>query len=240
MSTPRRLLCHPLPAAGEVTELDAAATKHAAVLRLGVGDAVILFDGEGGEADAVIEASGERLVCRVGARREVPPRPRVVLVQCMPKGAKLDDIVRATTEIGVSEIRLAHAARAVARPDEARAQKRMERLSKIAREAARQSLRADVPTVTRPAPLLDVAAQAPDGAVKLAFVIGGRGSVEACVDPTRETWLVVGPEGGLSPDEVDALVGLGYRGVGLAGPVLRVETAAPVVVALVAHRLGAL
>ena len=46
MSTPRRLHCHPLPAAGEVTELDAAATKHAAVLRLGVGDAAILFDGE--------------------------------------------------------------------------------------------------------------------------------------------------------------------------------------------------
>jgi len=240
VSSPRRLHHEPLLDEGGEVELSADATKHAAVLRLAVGDPVTLFDGAGGEADGEVTRAGERLVCAVGPKREAPPRPRIVLVQCLPKGSKLDDIVRATTEIGVSEVRLAHAERAVARPDAARASKRLERLSKIAREASRQSLRADVPDVRAPDALLDVAAGAPDGAVKLAFVVGGKGSIAACVDPTRETWLVIGPEGGLAPDEVEGLTRLGYRSVGLAGPVLRVETAAPIAVALVAHRLGVL
>src|SRR5690606_9678054 len=90
-----------------------------------------------------------------------------VLVQALPKGSKLDEIVRACTETGVAAIQLALAERSIARPDADRAGARLDRLAKIAQEAARQSERAHVPPIAPPAPLLEVARRAPEAAVKL-------------------------------------------------------------------------
>ncbi|MCA9610098.1 MAG: RsmE family RNA methyltransferase, partial [Myxococcales bacterium] len=143
----RRLHHAPLADEGGSVTLDEAARRHARVLRLAAGAEVVLFDGAGGEADARIVEVKERLVCEVGPRRAVPgPPQRVVLVYCMPKGnAKLDLAIRGATEVGVAAIHLAISARSVARPSAEAFAKRLDRLERIAQEAARQSGRAAVP-----------------------------------------------------------------------------------------------
>lgn len=239
----RRLHAPSLPPNGGELTLGPDAARHARVLRLAPGDRVELFDGRGREAEATVEAL-EPMGLRVSAeapREAAPGRPRVVLVQAMPKGAKLDDIVRACTELGVAEVHLVHGARSVARPDEARARKRLARLSKIAREASRQSERADVPRLHPPEALDAVVARAPRAAVRLAFAVGASGALAEALDGAAgEAWVAVGPEGGWDPAEEASLAAAGFASVGLGPGVLRVETAAPVAVALVTERLGGL
>ena len=248
MSGPRRLFAAPLPEAGGLVELDPRSSKHARVLRLAVGDPVVLFDGRGREAEGRVERLDDGNVrCEAAVPRErARAGPRLVLCQCLPKGAKLDDIVRATTELGVSAIHLVASERSVARVDEARADRKLARLAKVAREAARQSGRADEPELWPPASLEEVAGRAPDGALRLAFVVDGARPLDEVAGPAvpggeaKEAWIVVGPEGGLSPSEVAGLERAGFVAVALGTTTLRVETAAPVALALVAHALGGL
>src|SRR5688500_9965487 len=141
--------------------LDEVARKHARVLRLKAGDPIVLFDGRGREARASIVDLDEGR-CAIEAIETIERlRPVLVLVQCLPKRKKLDDIVRMATEIGVSAIHLAESERSVPRTDEARAPKQLERLLRVAQEAARQSLRADVPDLVAPAPFEDAIERAP-------------------------------------------------------------------------------
>ncbi len=233
----RRLFARALPDGGGELRLDAFASRHAKVLRLREGDPVVLFDGAGREAEGEVLAAGDELRCRVGPPRERSSNePRVVLCQCLPKGGKLDDIVRASTVLGVAAIHLVASERAVPRLDDARAEKRLDRLASVAREAARQSGRADVPDVIAPAPLDEVLARAPAEAARLAFVPGGEASL-AALGPGPAAWILIGPEGGLAGSEIALAQRRGFASVGLGPSVLRVETAAPVAVALVLHRL---
>jgi len=237
----RRLYAERL-AAGEIV-LDAAQARHARVLRLREGDRVVLFDGRGAEADATITAIDEGGVrCEAGAPRAIPHAgPPVVLCQCLPKGGKLEDIVRACTELGVSAVHLVASERSVPRLDPGRVDKRLERLARVAVEAARQSGRSDVPDVLAPAPLDEVLRRAPGDAARVAFAPeGGAPLSEACGADALSAWVLVGPEGGLSPGELERAQALGWAAVGLGPGVLRVETAAPVAVALVTQRLGGL
>ncbi len=221
--------------------LDAAAARHAKVLRLREGDRVVLFDGRGAEADAVIERAGDELVCRAEPARECARRgPRVVLCQCLPKGGKLDDIVRATTELGVTAVHLVASERSVPRLDPSRADKRLARLDAVAREAARQSGRSDVPDLLAPASLTEVLARAPGSAARIAFAPRRGVTLSEACSGQGEAWVLVGPEGGLSGDVLDLAERAGFALVDLGPGVLRVETAAPVAVALVAHALGGL
>jgi 16S rRNA (uracil1498-N3)-methyltransferase len=233
----RRLFAPELPAAGGACTLDAEAAHHARVLRLTVGDAVVLFDGRGRECDAhltAIEADGLR--CEAEIPRETRNLTRrVILIQCLPKGDKLEAIARMATELGITEIALAHGARSVARPDAKRAEAQRERLERIAREAARQSEQASVPAITAPVGLREAAARAPRTALRLALVPGAGMPLATRLAGTpadAEIWLVVGPEGGLDRAELDALAALGFEAAELGASTLRVETAAPVAVAL--------
>ena len=226
---------------GAELSLDAEAARHARVLRLGQGDPVRVFDGRGAEADAeVVALEAAALVVRVVALRAASAASaRVTLVQCLPKGAKLEDIVRAATEAGAHTIALAISTHAVSRPDEARGERRATRLARIAEEAARQSERAHVPEVTPPAPLLEVARRAPPGALRLSLSPRATRRWDAALpEHATEAWLVVGPEGGLSSEEERALEALGYTSVRIDVGVLRVETAAPVAVAMLVDRLA--
>jgi 16S rRNA (uracil1498-N3)-methyltransferase len=234
----RRLFVRRLPELGGVVTLDDATARHARVLRLRAGAPVRLFDGAGREADARIVSIDEGpAVCEATLPEARPDeRPRVVLVQAMPKGSKLEGIVRMATELGVAEIHLATSGRTVARPDEHRAQKRADRLARIAVEAARQAGRAVVPEVVPPAQLMDVAARAPEDAWRVVLWERSDRRLEA-PPGAASAWIVVGPEGGLASAEVDALESAGFRSASLGTSILRVETAAPVAVALVLDRL---
>ncbi len=237
MAAQRRLFAPELPAAGGPCDLGEEAAHHARVLRLAPGDAVVLFDGRGGECDARLVALDARgLRCEAAPRRELDAMTRrVTLVQCLPKGEKLEAIVRMATELGVAAIALAHGARSVARPDTKRAEAQRERLERIAREAARQSEQATLPVLAAPVVLREAAARAPASALRIALVPGAsRGLAELLAEAPddAEVWLVVGPEGGLDPAELHALEALGYAPASLGASTLRVETAAPVAVAL--------
>ena len=135
----------------------------ARVLRARPGDKVTLFDGRGGEADAeVLAVEREQTTLSLGARRQIaaPAGPRVVLLQSLARGEKMDWIVQKSTELGVHEIVPIAAGRSVARLPAADAAPRRARWEKIAQEAARQCGRADVPAIAAPRSLAEAIASA--------------------------------------------------------------------------------
>jgi 16S rRNA (uracil1498-N3)-methyltransferase len=215
----------PLTEAGLFPLSAEAATYVTRVHRLAIGDAFLAFDPERAvEADAeLVEVTKRGAVARIAVIRAVSVRPsrRVTLIQGSCKGDKMDGIVRDATELGVTRIIPAITARSVARPDAARA----DRWRRIAVEAARQCGRGDAPILDAPITLADALANFEGAAL--------------CLDPTATTTLgaclhvvaaatnvtiLVGPEGGLDDDELDAAARAGFTRVRLGGLVLRTET----------------
>jgi 16S rRNA (uracil1498-N3)-methyltransferase len=213
------------------------------VLRARPGDLVTLFDGAGGEVEArVVEVDRAQTELELGARRSaaVPGAP-VTLLCAIPRGPRMDFLVQKTAELGVCRLVPLITARSVARPG-AEAGRRS-RWEKIAREAARQCGRADVPAIEAPTPL-SIAIAAPGlPARRLALFEGERQrSLRSELSGTSPaaTALLIGPEGGFAPDEIEAARAAGFVAVGLGRLILRVETAAIVALALVADAAGAL
>jgi 16S rRNA (uracil1498-N3)-methyltransferase len=216
------------------------------VLRLGIGDAVTLFDGVSREALARIIRIGPRaLELKIEERRQVdaPPRPHVTLIQSLAKGDKLDLIVQKATELGVARILPVISARSVPRLDTSamRALSRQARWQKIAREAARQSGRPEVPEVEA-VTMFDTALKAaPKDAFKLMLWEGARQTGikrQLPVEPPRQIVIAVGPEGGFAPAEVEQARECGFLVVGLGPRILRTETAALVTIAILGYALG--
>ncbi|MCB9521783.1 MAG: 16S rRNA (uracil(1498)-N(3))-methyltransferase [Myxococcales bacterium] len=219
--------------------LPPAAAHHAVdVLRLGEGAAVILFDGAGSErAGTLVPLDGGWAVAPTGpvlAGRGAAP---LTLVYGLPKGDKLDRVVRMATELGVARVVLVQMARCVTRLDGGKADKRLDRLERVATEAARQSLRADVPELVGPLTVAQaVALRDTHGAGWCLHPDDGVPWQAALAGEPLAVW--VGPEGGFAPEELAAARAGGWQTVSLATPVLRTETAAPIAVALGLARLG--
>lgn len=221
------------------------------VLRARPGDKLTLFDGRGGETDAeIVTIERDQTTLSLGDRRQVaaPAGPRVVLLQSLARGEKMDWIVQKTTELGVHEIIPIAAGRSVTRLPAGEAAPRLARWQKIAQEAARQCGRADVPAIADPRPLAEALADAgatPD-CQRLALWEGSRGRplraalAEKSTPDLAIVNLLVGPEGGFADEEIAAAVQSGFEVVGLGPRILRVETAAIVAVALVQFASGAL
>ncbi|MDB4985546.1 MAG: Ribosomal small subunit methyltransferase [Myxococcaceae bacterium] len=233
----RRLYASTLPELGVEYALDAEALQHARVLRLAVGDRVQLFDGRGQSALVTITHSSKGALRCVGSEPHhlTERTARVVLVQCMPRAGKLDDIVRMTTELGVGAIALAVSEYSLARAG--REDYKADRLERIAIEAARQSEQAYVPQIMAPRPLAEVLAEVPDHAYRAAFVERTERALPLHLE-ARELWLVIGPEGGLSPTDRDLLRRASFVSTALGRSILRTETAAVVGVALALERFG--
>jgi 16S rRNA (uracil1498-N3)-methyltransferase len=217
------------------------------VLRLGVGDRVVLFDGVGLEAEAQIIRIGPRaLEVKIEARRPAPEarRPDVTLIQALTKGDKLDLVVQKATELGVARVLPVTTSRSVPRFGDAgamRALGRRARWQKIAREAARQSGRADVPDIEPITTFATALAAAAKDAFKLMLWEGEREHTLRAVlpaPPPARILLAVGPEGGFAADEVEAARAAGFVSVALGPRVLRTETAALVALAILGFALG--
>jgi 16S rRNA (uracil1498-N3)-methyltransferase len=213
------------------------------VLRARPGDTLTLFDGAGGEVEArVVRVGRDATEVVLGARREVAgPGVALTLLCAVPRGPRMDLLVQKTAELGVARIIPVVTDRSVARPD-AEAGRRA-RWEKIAREAARQCGRADVPAIDPPAPLAEALAAPGLPARRLALYEAERGrSLRAALagaEPAA-TALLVGPEGGFAAAELAAARAAGFEAVGLGDRILRVETAAIAAVALVAAAYGML
>ncbi len=204
------------------------------VLRLAPGTGIEVFDGRGGRYAATIDAGFESV--HLGPR-EVSPAPgvEIALLVALAKGEKMDLVVQKATELGVARVLPFEAERSVVRLEAAKGEERAGRWRRIAEEASRQCGRADVPEVRPPAPLSRALGDLAPGTRSFVFHPGGGLLDEA---PAPALAAVVGPEGGLTDDEVRACEAAGARRASLGPRVLRAETAAIVAVALLQARFG--
>jgi 16S rRNA (uracil1498-N3)-methyltransferase len=215
--------------------------RHAArVRRLTVGESLTVGDGRGGLLDCTVSSvRGDGLELQVTGRRAVPlHRPRLVVVQALPKGDRAELAVEAMTELGVDEIVPWAAARSVTQWQGTRGEKALWRWRRIAREAAKQSRRAWVPFVAEPAGTAGVVERL-RGAAGLVLHEAATTSLAAVALSTAgDVIVVVGPEGGITADELDLFVGAGAESVRLGQPVLRTSTAGAAALAALSVRLG--
>jgi 16S rRNA (uracil1498-N3)-methyltransferase len=240
----RRVTLQPDDLAGGRVTFDAAESHHLTrVLRLRVGDTVLATDGRGRDFTVRLESVGERATGTVLAEAAgVAPSPlAITLIQGVPKGDKMEAIVRAATELGVACVRPALCARTIVRLEPGRWRDRARRWQRVAREAAKQCRRAVIPEVEPPRPLAEWLAAS--GAADLALCLWegegtplGRLLAEATSPHTAV--VVIGPEGGLAPDEVATAGAHGFALASLGPRILRTETVGPAITAILQARFG--
>jgi 16S rRNA (uracil1498-N3)-methyltransferase len=230
-----------LPAAAAYT-LDGPEGRHAAtVQRLRVGETLLLGDGRGATARAVVTAVGrDRLDVTIEQRwYEDPADPRLVVVQGIAKGDRGELAVQVMTEVGVDEVVPWAAARSVVRWQGDRGDRSHRRWVDTAREAAKQARRAWLPAVAPPAATAAVGSRI--GAAALAVVLHEEATTQlTTVDlpPSGDIVVVVGPEGGITPDELAAFVAAGAVTGRLGATVLRTSTAGAAALSVLCGRLG--
>jgi 16S rRNA (uracil1498-N3)-methyltransferase len=232
MSTPPLFLLDPLPP-GAHAVLDGPEGRHAAtVKRLRPGEVVLLGDGRGALAHAVVDATGRDVVeLTITDRSMVPaPSPRVVVAQALVKGDRGELAVELATEAGVDAIVPWTAARCVVRwADAQRGDKGLARWRSTAREAAKQARRAWSPEVREPASTRALASLVTEAACALVLHESATAMLADVPLPAAgDVLLVVGPEGGVTDEELAQLTAAGAKAVRLGPEVLRASTAAAV------------
>jgi 16S rRNA (uracil1498-N3)-methyltransferase len=206
----------------------------ARVRRARPGDPLELVDGAGRRATATIaQIATDETTLVVGAPERCPGTPPFVraLVPLI-KGDRMTACIEKLVEVGVDAIVVWPAARSVARLDEPRRDARIAKFREIARAAARQSGRAQVPEIASAEDLAAALVGLPDrGRESLRLVLDP--TSDAALDPgvAADITIVSGPEGGLAPDELDRLAS--FTPLGLGPRVLRAETAPMVAVVLI-------
>jgi len=219
-----------------VTVAGAEAHHAVAVRRLGVGEPVALTDGAGAWATCEVTGTGkQRLEVVVRSLTSVPrPEPGLVVVQALPKGDRGELAVEMLTEVGVARIVPWAASRSVSVWRGERAEKSLARWRATAREAAKQARRAWFPEVAPLAVTADVIALV--RAAPVALVLHEEAG-EPLPDTVADgTVVVVGPEGGLAPEELAAFAEAGAVPVRLGAEVLRTSTAGVAAVAALLSR----
>jgi 16S rRNA (uracil1498-N3)-methyltransferase len=215
------------------------------VLRLRAGDPVVLFDGSGREFPAEILEVGRRTVrLQVAAGtqvdRESPLGLSLALGVCQP--STMDLVIQKVTELGVSEVVPVLSERAQRWPGRDRAASRHRRWERISQEAARQSGRSRVPQILPAAGFAEVVRRADDSALRIVFwEEEGSGLLkQALATKARggRVRVLIGPEGGFSPGEVEEATRAGFQSVSLGRRILRAETAAIAVISVLQYELG--
>jgi 16S rRNA (uracil1498-N3)-methyltransferase len=225
-----------LPETGELALVEGDEGFHAAtVRRIRRGEQLILGDGTGGLARCVVEQAGrDGLQARVLDRWQVPPvQPQVTVVQALPKAERSELAIELATEAGADALVAWQATRCVARWDGPRADKGLRRWRAVARAAAQQSRRAHIPSVDGVLSTAALTQRIGDMVVSGATVLALHESAttqlaDLGLAQAKSVILVVGPEGGIAPDELAAVTDAGAVAVRLGPAVLRTSTAAAV------------
>jgi 16S rRNA (uracil1498-N3)-methyltransferase len=228
---------------GDRVTFGAAAAHHLGrVLRAAVGDVVEAVDA-GMLLSVRLTAIGPRraegvIEARTTLATESPLD--LTLAQGIPKGDKMDGIVRMATELGVARVVPLLTARTVVRLEPARWGSRLDRWRRIATEAAQQSGRATVPELAAPREIASWASEAAAAGLLVCLWEEEREGLDKRLPPGPQprVTVIVGPEGGLAPDEVQRLAEVGAVVAGLGPRLLRTETAGAVAVALLQARYG--
>jgi 16S rRNA (uracil1498-N3)-methyltransferase len=236
----------PLARGTRLTLAGSAANHVARVLRLGVGDPLTLFDGQGGEHAARIEALGRDTVTvavleGTESGRESPLS--LTLAQGISRGERMDFVVQKATELGVTRLVPLLTARSVVRLDERQAQKKTEHWRGVSIAACEQCGRNRLPQINDPIELHAFLAQpAAAGGVSpgTRLLLSPTGEERIQDLPGRGTAITVliGPEGGLAPGEQEAALAAGFTPVRLGPRVLRTETAALAALAILQREFG--
>jgi 16S rRNA (uracil1498-N3)-methyltransferase len=214
-------------------------------LRLSVGDSFHAFDEDGNRYRMrILEATSRSLRAEVLETfpPEPPPAVAVTLLVGLPKADKMDFILEKATELGASRVVPFRSSRTIPRMDPADVKKRLLRWERVALAAAKQCCAGRVPEVSAVVPYAGALRDAAGHDGRVIFY-EGEGSfslkrVLAGMPAARSVALIVGPEGGFSPDEVREAVAAGCLRAGLGSRILRVETAALAVLAMVMYHFG--
>jgi 16S rRNA (uracil1498-N3)-methyltransferase len=225
-----------LPDTGALAVVDGDEGFHAAsVRRIRPGERLVLGDGAGGLARCEVEHAGRDVLhARVLGRWSVPPgRPAVTVVQALPKSERSELAIELATEAGADAFLAWQAARCVASWEGARVDKGLRRWRAVARSAARQSRRAHIPpvegVVSTAALIQRVRDRVASGSAVLALHESATDRLaDYHVARVNSVFLVIGPEGGIAPEEIAALTDAGAVAVRLGPQVLRTSTAAAV------------
>jgi 16S rRNA (uracil1498-N3)-methyltransferase len=228
MPPPRFYLDRPL-APGARFSLPPGPARHAArALRLAAGDAVILFDGHGGEYAARIERiHRDEVAVSVGGFSDVERESslRIVLAQGISSGERMDYTLQKAVELGVAAIQPIAARRSVVKLAGERIERRVAHWRGVVAAACEQCGRNRVPPVAAPLPLANWLADSRSG--RLLFLSPTAATrLGELAAPAATDCLVAGPEGGFEADELAALEAVGAIPVRLGPRVLRTETAA--------------
>ena len=238
---PRVHFAATLREAGEVTLGPEQSHYLARVLRLRVGDPVQLFDGQGGRCRALVqEASARAARLRVVAT-ETPAAEsplRVTLAQCVSASEKMDWTVEKAVELGAAAIQPLVSQRSVVRFDEARANRRLEHWHRLIVAACMQCGRDRLPALAAPLPLADWLQGREPGASAVVLAPGAELALSDFEPLGAQVDVLVGPESGLSDDELASAQAHGFVPVGLGPRVLRTETAGLAALAVLQSRFG--
>lgn len=153
------------------------------------------------------------------------------LLQCVVKGEKIDFIVQKAVELGVHDITLVNSKRCVAKFDEKKQIKKIERFQKISYEAAKQSKRMLIPKIKGIIDIKEVVEFAKNNIVLVAYEEDKNISLKDTINKIKkennnsEIYILIGPEGGFDKEEIDYLINNGVYSVGLGARILRAETA---------------
>ena len=234
----------------ESPELDATDAHHCAdVLRLGAGDKVIIFDGEGHEAAAdLLEVSRKQTLLSIGHRVETPkPRRAITLAQAVPKGKNMDLVIQKAVELGASTIIPLLSERTVVKIEDAEdAARKQERWQSIAMEACKQCGQNWMPEIALPRAMkeflstpaefdLILIASLQPLSLPIKEVISAYAKEKGSL-PSR-VMVMIGPEGDFTPEETQIALAAGATAITLGPIILRTETAALYCLSVLGHEL---
>jgi 16S rRNA (uracil1498-N3)-methyltransferase len=228
---------------GAVVDLARDTASHLAkVLRARSGDELVLFNGDGREFTGAIETvRGSRVAASIGAARAVDRESafKVTLVQCVPRGDRMDFIVQKATELGVERIVPVLSQRSVVRLDDSQAASKQAHWRAVAISACEQCGRNRLPSIVAAQSLLSYLGALPPSGDMMRLVLEpdsglqlGRGIVPGGAE------IAIGPEGGFAPEELEAFELSGFARVGLGPRILRTETAAIAALVMLQTRFG--
>lgn len=234
-------VAQPLAPGAEIALPEGPSAHLTRVLRLAVGDACIVFNGDGHDYAATLVAAGKREArLRIGeatrVERESPLR--LVLLQGVAKGEKMDLILQKSTELGVQAIVPVWSQRSDVKLDGERAARRLEHWRGVVASACEQCGRAVVPAVAAPVALSAALATLESRGVRLVLDPQGEHALRTLAAPTDGAVLAVGPEGGWSPLDRGQLQAAGFAGLRLGPRILRTETAGLAAIAALQSHFG--
>lgn len=222
---------------------DADAHHIARSLRMAEGDALTVCDGEGGEYKcALTRIRDEECIAEIVERIESASESPIEITLCMayPKGDKLETVIQKAVELGASRIIPFESSRCIKRPKAEKAEKQTARLARIAEEAAKQCGRAKIPEVTRPMSFKEMLDFASGTSLSLICYENEDGRTIKSELSAREMpesiSVIVGSEGGFSPDEVATALDAGCVSVSLGNRILRCETAPDYALSAISYR----